>query len=214
MDLMSGRKSAADTYPRILSRRRSTNCYSRRRDMTACQPAMFEHSGSAEGRLYCGFHNHRLNRKRSHYPLAHLKGSAREAGEHLHSLATGGEAEPSPPWQVCLGYAFTQPPPTLLRYGAGLARQTFVPRLCLRQRAGCLRTSPQNPVSPARWWSSPRPRRRQLLHHRSPSTGWGGPSIRRHGARRVACRFLHQSICIAGGHETQIEEVRSERGNA
>ena len=24
-----------------------------------------------------------------------------KAGEHLHSLATGGEAEPSPPWQIC-----------------------------------------------------------------------------------------------------------------
>lgn len=122
-----------------------------------------------------------------------LKGSARKAGEHFQSLPTGGEAEPSPPWHKCLGCAFTQPPPTLLRYGAGLARQTFVPRLCLRQRARLLRTAPQNLVSPARWCSSPRPRGRQLPHQRSPSTRCA-PSIPRHDRPRVACGFLLKSI--------------------
>lgn len=120
-----------------------------------------------------------------------LQGFSQKTYAYLDGLATGGEAEPSPPWRVCPGCAFTQPPPILLRYGASFARQTFVPRLYLRQRAGCLRTSPQNPVSPARWCSSPRPRRRQSLHHRSPSIGWGGPSIRRRDARRK-----HVGSCI------------------
>lgn len=152
---------------------------------------VWKHQESVKARSHRCNCRRGLNRPNLRYPLAHLKGSARKAGVHLHNLATGGEAEPSPPWHVCLGCAFTQPPPKPLRYGAGLARQTFVPRLCLRQRAGCLRLPPQNPVSPARWCLSPRPRRRQALHHRSPSTGWGGPTIRRLGARR-----MHVGSCI------------------
>lgn len=107
------------------------------------------------------------------------------------SSPSGGEAEPSPPWQVCSGCAFTQPPPPRFGMEPASPGRLFVPRLCLRQRAGCLRTSPQNPVSPARWCLSPRPRRRQSLHHRSPSTVWGGPAIRRRGAQRK-----HVGSCI------------------
>uniref|UniRef100_A0A494G9P7 Uncharacterized protein n=1 Tax=Solanum lycopersicum TaxID=4081 RepID=A0A494G9P7_SOLLC len=39
-------------------------------------------------------------------------------------------------------------------------------------------------------------------------------TTQRHCARRMACTSLHQSICIAGEHETQIEEACSEWGNA
>lgn len=108
--------------------------------------------------------------------LAHLSGSATEAGEHLYRLPTGGEAEPSPPSQVCLGCAFTQPLPELLRYGAGLARQTFASRLYLRQRVELLKATPQCSISLAPWWLVPRQRERQLRHHRSPSSVTGRPS--------------------------------------
>ena len=138
---------------------------------------VLRHPGSAERHTHRGIHKGRLNRPRFHYPLACLKGSARKAGEHLHSLATGGEAEPSPPWQVCLGCAFTQPPPTLLRYGAGLARQTFASRLHLRQRVELLKATPQCSFSLAPWRLVPRQRERQLRHHRSPSSVTGQPSL-------------------------------------
>jgi len=61
------------------------------------------------------------------------EGSARTP--HISNFtSTGGEVEPSPPWR------FARDAPSLgrlplLRYGAGLARQTCVPRFCLRRRA-------------------------------------------------------------------------------
>lgn len=117
-----------------------------------------------------------LNRKVLWCPLAYLNGSATKAGVHLHHLATGGEAEPSPPWQDCPGCAFTQPPPRPLRYGAGLARQTFASRLYLRQRVELLKATPQCSISLAPWRLVPRQRKRQLRHHRSPSSVTGRPS--------------------------------------
>lgn len=143
--------------------------------MASTTGAVLGHSDSAEGSSHRSTHNRRLNRQRFHYPPAYRKGSARKPGEHLH-LATGGEAEPSPPWQDCLGCAFTQPLPDLLRCGAGLARQTFASRLCLRQRVEPLKTFPQSPISLAPWRMVPRRRERQLRHHRSPSSVTGRPS--------------------------------------
>lgn len=127
-----------------------------------------------------------------------------KAGEHLHSLATGGEAEPSPPWQIC------PDAPSLSRHPHCYGMEPASPgRLSFHASAFASAPISQNfppeSVSPACWWSAPRPRRRQLPHHRSPPMGWGGSSTRRHGARRVACRFLHHSICVAGGHATRIE---------
>lgn len=135
-----------------------------------------EYSNSAIGRFHRRIYDAWLNRQRFQCPLAYLQGSARKAGEHLHSLATGGEAEPSPPRHGCPGCAFTQPPPTLLRYGAGLARQTFASRLYLRQRVELLKATPQCSISPAPWRLVPRQRERQLRHHRSPSSVTGRPS--------------------------------------
>lgn len=144
---------AADAYAQVLAGQhhavQPANCG----DALGCLPAMLEHGASPQVCPEGGCCEHRWNLLWFHYPLGCSNGSARKAGEHLDRVATGGEAEPSPPQLGCQGYAFTQPPPTLLRYGVGLARQTFVPRLYLRQRAGCLRTSPQNPMSPARWCS-------------------------------------------------------------
>lgn len=135
---------------------------------------VLRHPGSAERRTHRSIRKHRLNRPGFQYPIAYLYGSAKKAGEHLHILATGGVAEPSPPSQVCLGCTFTQPPPTL-RYGAGVARQTFASRFCLRQRVEPLKTFPQSPISPEPWWMVPRRRERQLRHHRSPSSVTGRP---------------------------------------
>jgi len=113
----------------------------------------------------------------------------------LFSITSGGEAEPSPPYgRIAQDTPSLNRHPYQLRYGAGLARQTFVPRLYLRQRARLLRTSPQSLVSPPRWWLAPRPRQRQFPHHRHSSIGWNGHSVRRHCARQTACRFLHRSI--------------------
>lgn len=90
---------------------------------------VLRHPDSDQRCSHRGIQKRRMNQQRFHYPLAYVKGSARKAGEHLHSMAAGGEAEPSPPEYVCPGYTFAQPPPNLLGYGAGLARQTFIPRL-------------------------------------------------------------------------------------
>lgn len=132
----------ADMYPRIRAGRDYPDQPGCGRDAPDCQPAVRKLGASSQSGPCCGFRKLRPNWQRFHHPVVYLNGSAKKAGEHLDSVATGGEAEPSPPWHVCPGYAFTQPPPKL-RYGAGFARQTFVPRFCLRQRAGCLRTAPR-----------------------------------------------------------------------
>lgn len=46
----------------------------------------------------------------AHYHLR-LQGFSQKTYAYLDGLATGGEAEPSPPWLDCLGRTFTQPPP-------------------------------------------------------------------------------------------------------
>ena len=115
-------------------------------------------------------------------------------------FASGGEAEPSPPWQNC------RDSPSLSHHHAAsvwsrLARQTF-------------RLAPLS--SPARRASHgippvlecpPRPGGQHLAsvsgkrrHHRSPSMDGAAPTIQRHCARRMACASLQSSICRASEH--------------
>ncbi len=116
------------------------------------------------------------------------------------SFASGGEAEPSPPWQDC-----RDAPSLSHRHPASvwsrLARQTF-------------RLAPLS--SPARRASHgippvlecpPRPGGQHLAsvsgkrrHHRSPSMDGAAPTIQRHCARRMVCASLQSSICRASEH--------------
>lgn len=162
---------------------------------------VWKHQESVKARSHRCNCRRGLNRPNLRYPLAHLKGSARKAGVHLHNLATGGEAEPSPPWHVCLGCAFTQPPPKPLRYGAGLARQTFVPRLCLRQRAGCLRTSPPESGIPCALVLVASSAQAASPTSPKPIDWMGRPDYPAAWRSADACRVLHQSICSAEGHD-------------
>lgn len=115
-------------------------------------------------------------------------------------FASGGEAEPSPPWQNC-----RDAPSLSHRHPASvwsrLARQTF-------------RLAPLS--SPARRASHgippvlecpPRPGGQHLASvsgkpttSPKPIDGWGGPTIQRHCARRMACASLQSSICRASEH--------------
>jgi hypothetical protein len=76
-------------------------------------------------------------------------------------FASGGEAEPSPPWQNCLGCAFTQPPPP--RFGMEPPRPTdFSPHASIFASASSLsRHPPSARISPMPWRSAPRQRERQ-----------------------------------------------------
>lgn len=65
------------------------------------------------------------------------------AKKQMHiSSASGGEAEPSPPWQVCPGYAFTQPSPSCFGMEPASPDRHFASRLYLRQRVELLMASP------------------------------------------------------------------------
>lgn len=65
------------------------------------------------------------------------------AQKQMHiSSASGGEAEPSPPWQVCPGCAFTQPPPPRFGMEPASPDRHFASRLYLRQRVELLTASP------------------------------------------------------------------------
>ncbi len=186
----------------------------RRMTSTPLAGDVLRHPGSAERCAHRGIHKRRLNRRRFRYPLAYLKGSARKAGEHLHSLATGGEAEPSPPWHVPgmrlhstathTTTVWSRPRPTDFRLAplsspARRASQGNPPVLDF-PRALAVGT----PSARAATTTSPKP----VIRDGAALT------TRRHCARRMACTSLHQSICIAGEHEMQIEDVCSERGNA
>lgn len=120
-----------------------------RRDAPDCQPTVRELGASSQSGPCCGFHKLRPNRQRAHSPVAYLNGSAQKAGEHLDSVATGGEAEPSPPQLDCRG--------TNLHSAAALTtvwsrlrpvdfRSTPLPSPACRMSQNC----PPNPVSPAR----------------------------------------------------------------
>jgi hypothetical protein len=128
-----------------------------------------------------------LDKPRNHMyrtsdPVCHA-GSAKK---QMHiSSASGGEAEPSPPWHVCLGCAFTQPPPPRFGMEPASPDRHFASRLYLRQRVELLAASPQCSMSPTPWRSAPRQRERQEPHHRSPSSDGAVLTIRRHCARRI-----------------------------
>lgn len=95
------------------------------------------------------------------------RGSAKKQ-VHISS-ASGGEAEPSPPWQVCPGYAFTQLSPPCFGVEPASPDRHLASRLYLRQRVELLTASPQCSISPMPWRSVPRQHGRQERHHRSPS---------------------------------------------
>ncbi|CAG2304656.1 hypothetical protein BCCR75502_03283 [Burkholderia sola] len=125
------------------------------------------------------------------------------AQKQMHiSSASGGEAEPSPPWQVCPGCAFTQPPPPRFGMEPASPDRHFASRLYLRQRVELLTASPQCSMSPTPWRSAPRQRERQGPHHRSPSSDGAALTTRRHCARRMACTSLHSSISSTCDHKT------------
>ena len=149
-----------------------------------------------------------LNRKMLCCPLAYLNGSAKKAGVHLHLLATGGEAEPSPPWQVCPGCAFTQPPPKPLRYGAGLARQTFrLAPLSSPARRASQGNPPVLDFPRALAVGTPSAQAAATTPPKPVICDGAVLTIRRHCARRMACTSLHVSICTDGVHEMRFGEV-------
>jgi hypothetical protein len=116
-------------------------------------------------------------------------------------FASGGEAEPSPPWQSYPGCAFTQPPPP--RFGMEPPRPTdFSPRASIFASASSLsRHPPSARISPMPRRSAPRQHERQkTAASPKPIDGWGGPTIQRHCARRMACASLQSSICRASEH--------------
>lgn len=198
MDTASPRKSRADAHQRILPRRRSADDCSRVKD--AVRPAWSivqlvraSIAVSTEvGRTEDGVTNVLVSKKaqpeKQMNPLIALLRAVRLS--------------------LALPSGFAWDAPSLSRHPNDYGMEPASPgRLLFRASAFASAPDvsehpPQNPVSPARWWSAPRPRRRQWLHHRSPSTGRGGPTIRRHCARRLACRFLHPSIGIDGVHES------------
>lgn len=187
---------------------------SRCRELTGCQPAMLERAASSGECQYRSFHKHRLNRERFHMPPTRPKGSAKKKVYTCTALLRVVRLSLALPGS-CLGCAFTQPPPLLLRYGAGLARQTF----CLAPLSSPARRASQGnppvldfphalvvgtPSARAATTTSPKP----VIRDGAALT------TRRLCARRIACTSLHMSICITGEHETQIEEVFPEWGNA
>lgn len=102
------------------------------------------------------------------------------------------KAEPSPPWRIARDAPSLSRLP-LLRYGAGLARQTCVPRFCLRRRADFSELPPRIglPCTLVVGTSSAQAARRSITDTRL----WmGRPTTGRPGARQVAWSGLPSRI--------------------
>lgn len=108
------------------------------------------------------------------------------------------KAEPSPPWRIA-GDAPSLSRLPLLRYGAGLARQTCVPRFCLRRRADFSELPPKIGL-PCALVVVPRPRRRQAPHRRTP-LGRDGFDCPAAGCAAVSMLKLAQPYSGVGAHD-------------
>jgi len=156
MNIAGRRKSPTDTYPRMLSRPPSANGCLRAKDaLRGASPIV--QVGLTERRAI----NAPLTKKAQ--PEKHVNTfTAWLRVVRLSPALPGRLAWDAPSLSLhphCYGMEPASPGRLSFRASA-FASAPDVSEL-----------TPQNPVSPARWWSAPRPRRRQWLHHRSPSTG-------------------------------------------